>query len=286
MANIASAGKHAVRAAMVAAVLVFSAGSGRALAEAGAVDLELVIAVDVSGSIDPEEAALQRQGYVGALQDPRVLAAVKSGYHGRIAVTYVEWAGAHHRRTIADWSAIGDEASARALADWIGAQSIGTGAWTSISGAITLALDRFAESPYTSRRRVIDISGDGPNNNGPYVLEARDRAVAQGITINGLPIVNDRPSRWGLPPFPDLDLYFEDCVIGGRGAFIVVAEGFGDFAAAIRRKLILEIAGLHPSQAPGIVAAAEHRPRGPRTGPRPPCDIGEKQRLDRGYFDR
>ncbi len=270
-----------IAAAVLAALLAVSARAG-----AESVDLELVVAVDVSGSIDPEEAALQRQGYLTALQDPRVLAAIKSGFHGRIAVTYVEWAGMHHRRTVADWSVISDEASARAFADWIGTQTIGTGAWTSISGAIETALERFAESPHQSKRRVIDISGDGPNNNGPFVLDARGRALAQGITINGLPIINDRPSRWGLSPFADLDLYYEDCVIGGRGAFIIVAEGFGDFAAAIRRKLILEIAGLHPAQAPRMVAAAEHRPRGPRAGPRPPCDIGEKERFNRGYFDR
>ena len=249
--------------------------------EPESVDLELVLAVDVSGSIDHEEAALQRRGYVGALQDERVINAIKTGFHGRIGVTYFEWAGVHHRRTVADWTTIGDAASAKAFADWIAAQSIGAGAWTSISGAIDFALQRFAESPYRSRRRVLDISGDGPNNNGPYVVEWRDRALAQGITINGLPIINERPSRWGLPPFLDLDLYFEDCVIGGRGAFIVVAENFADFASAIRRKLILEIADLHPSQVGRLVPAGEHiRPRG-RAGPRPPCDSGEQERMQR-----
>ena len=249
-------------------------------AEPESVDLELVLAVDVSGSIDPEEAALQRRGYVGALQDERVINAIKTGFHGRVGVTYFEWAGAHHRRTVADWTTIGDMPSARAFADWLEAQTIGAGAWTSISGAIEFALQRFAESPYKSRR-VLDISGDGPNNNGPYVAEWRDRALAQGITINGLPIINERPSRWGLPPFLDLDLYFEDCVIGGRGAFIVVAENFADFASAIRRKLILEIADLHPSQAGRLVPAGEHiRPRG-RAGVRPPCDSGEQERMQR-----
>jgi hypothetical protein len=249
--------------------------------EPESVDLELIIAVDVSGSIDQEEAALQRRGYVNALQDERVINAIKSGFHGRIGATYFEWAGFHHRRTVADWTTIGDAASAKAFADWLAAQSIGAGAWTSISGAIEFGLQRFAESPYRSRRRVLDISGDGPNNNGPYVVEWRDRAVAQGITINGLPIINERPSRWGLPPFLDLDLYFEDCVIGGRGAFIVVAESFADFASAIRRKLILEIAGLHPSQVRRPVPASEHvRPRN-RSGPRPPCDSGEQERMQR-----
>lgn len=249
--------------------------------EPESVDLELILAVDVSGSIDPEEAALQRQGYVGALQDERVINAIKTGFHGRIGVTYFEWAGIHHRRTVADWATIGDPASAKAFTDWIAGQAIGAGAWTSISGAIEFALQRFAESPYRSKRRVLDISGDGPNNNGPYVVEWRDRALAQGITINGLPIINDRPSRWGLPPFPDLDLYFEDCVIGGRGAFIVVAENFADFASAVRRKLILEIADLPPAHAGRLVPASEHlRPRG-RSGPRPPCDSGEQERMQR-----
>jgi hypothetical protein len=289
---------------MLAAAL---AASPAGASESESVDLELVLAIDVSGSIDPEEAALQRRGYIGALQDGRVLSAIKTGFHGKIGVTYFEWAGVHHRRTVADWAVIGDPASAKAFTDWIDSQSISTGAWTSISGAIEFALQRFAESPFKSRRRVLDISGDGPNNNGPYVVEWRDRALAQGITINGLPIINDRPSRWGLPPFLDLDLYFEDCVIGGRGAFIVVADSFDHFAAAIRRKLTLEIADVHPSRgaranpvtpigvhsrdahqimrpdrdAGRLIPAAEHvRPRG-RTGPRPPCDSGEQERFQR-----
>ena len=248
-------------------------------AEPESVDLELVLAIDVSGSIDQEEAALQRRGYVQALQDERVINAIKTGFHGRIGITYFEWAGVHHRRTLAEWTTISDMASARAAADWIEAQSISTGAWTSISGAIDYALQRFAESPYRSKRRVLDISGDGPNNNGPLVVEWRDRAVAQGITINGLPIINERPSRWGLPPFLDLDLYFEDCVIGGRGAFVVVAEGFAEFASAIRRKLIQEIADIRPPRNGRILPASEHA-RGPNR-PRPPCDSGEMERFQR-----
>ena len=249
--------------------------------EPESVDLELVLAIDVSGSIDHDEAALQRRGYVGALQDERVINAIKTGFHGRIGITYFEWAGAHHRRTVADWTTLGDMASAREFAERLAAHPIGSGAWTSLSGAIEFALQRFAESPFRSQRRVLDISGDGPNNNGPYIVEWRDRALAGGITINGLPIINDRPSRWGLPPFLDLDLYFEDCVIGGRGAFIVVAENFADFASAVRRKLILEIADLHPSRVGRLVPAGEHlRPRG-RPGPRPPCDAGEQERFQR-----
>lgn len=275
------------RALWAGACWVLLASLTAGASEPESVDLELIIAVDVSGSIDQDEAALQRRGYVGALQDERVINAIKTGFHGRIGVTYFEWAGFHHRRTVAEWATVGDVASAKAFADWVAAQSISAGAWTSISGAIEFALQRFAESPYRSRRRVLDISGDGPNNNGPPVLEWRDRALAQGITINGLPIINDRPSRWGLPPFLDLDLYFEDCVIGGRGAFIVVAENFADFASAIRRKLILEIADLRPSNVGRLVPAGEHiRPRG-RAGPRPPCDAGEQEQMyRRGLRDR
>jgi len=283
MGHMVRIGRLAARAWAHAAVGAALLGAGLAAAVAAepeSVDLELVLAVDVSGSIDQEEAALQRRGYVAALQDERVVNAIKTGFHGRIGVTYFEWAGIHHRRTVADWTTIGDTASARAFADWIAAQSISAGAWTSISGAIDYGLQRFADSPYKSRRRVLDISGDGPNNNGPYVIEWRDRALAQGITINGLPIINERPSRWGLPPFLDLDLYFEDCVIGGRGAFIVVAESFEDFAFAIRRKLIMEIADMPPRDGRVIPARTHTRERN-RAGPRPPCDAGERERFQR-----
>lgn len=246
------------------------------------VDLELVLAIDVSGSIDEEEAILQRQGYIAAIKDERVVGAIKSGYLGRIAVTYIEWAGSHYQKTVADWTVIYDQASAEAFAESLARQPITTELWTSISGAIEYALQRFQDSPHTSKRRVIDISGDGPNNRGGSVIESRERAIRQGITINGLPIINDRPSRWGLRPMPDLDLYYEDCVIGGRGAFLVVAESFGDFARAVRRKLILEIADLYPP--PRLAAERPARPLGPARG-RPPCDAGERQMMER-YWDR
>jgi hypothetical protein len=218
--------------------------AGRALAdELERVDLELIIAVDVSGSIDPEEAALQRDGYLRALVHPQVVAAITGGERKKIAITYFEWAGYHYQRLIVDWSVISDPSSAQAFTAQIAAQPISIERWTSISGAIEYALKRFSLSPYRGSRRVIDISGDGRNNNGRDIADARAEALAQGITINGLPIVNDRPTRWGTPPERDLDIYYREQVIGGPGAFYIVAEGFQSFADAIRAKLVREIAG-------------------------------------------
>ena len=212
------------------------------------VDLELVLAVDVSGSIDEVEARLQRQGYVSALAHPQVVEAIEAGPLGRIAVTYVEWANNLYHRTIVDWTLVDDAFSAGAIAAAVGEAPIVTGRWTSISGAIDHAVGLFDDNGYRGLRRVVDISGDGYNNNGRSVQAARDRAVAAGLTINGLPIVNDRLNPWGGPPPADLDLYYQDYVIGGPGAFIVIAQDFDDFARAILSKLILEIAGTPPAQ--------------------------------------
>jgi hypothetical protein len=208
------------------------------------VDLELVLAIDVSGSIDEVEADLQRRGYLKALVDPAVVGAITSGRHHAIAVTYVEWAGGHFQRTVVDWSVIRDLASAKAFAAKLDAEPVITAAWTSISGAIQFGVARFAESPHKGDRRVIDISGDGRNNSGLELEPVRRMALAKGITINGLPIMNNRPNPYGRPPDRDLDKYYRNEVIGGRGAFIVVAQGFGAFAEAIRAKLIREVAGL------------------------------------------
>ena len=211
------------------------------------VDLELVLAVDVSGSMDREEAEMQRAGYVSALVDPKVLRAIRSGYHGRIAATYVEWSGWDHNEVITGWWLLESEESVRAFSDVIAAAPLTRGRYTSISGAIEFSLPLFDQNAYESKRRVIDVSGDGPNNSGRLVLVARDEAVAAGITINGLPIVNDRIDPFGWPQLPLLDLYYESCVIGGPRAFMVVAEGFHSFATAIRKKLVIEIADLAPA---------------------------------------
>jgi hypothetical protein len=206
------------------------------------VDLELALAVDVSGSIDRDEAALQRDGYVKALLDPRVLQAIAGGKQKRIAVVYFEWASYGYQRLAVDWTAISGRPSAEAFVKRLAAAPTSTERWTSISGAIEFAMKRFEANPYRGARRVIDISGDGRNNNGRDLEEARAEALALGIVINGLPIVNDRPTRWGTPPERDLDLYYRDSVIGGPGAFYIVADGFQSFADAIRTKLLREIA--------------------------------------------
>jgi hypothetical protein len=205
------------------------------------VDLELVLAVDVSPSVDDFEAAQQRNGYLGALTHPAVISAVQSGLFGRIAITYVEWAGQDYQRTVVDWTLIQDGDSARSFADKIAAQPITNWPSTSISGVIDFARQRFENNGYESQRHVIDISGDGPNSSGRPVEQARNEAVAAGITINGLPVFNDRPNPGGAGLAVDLDLYYELKVIGGPGAFYMLAD-FDAFAPTILRKLIREIA--------------------------------------------
>ena len=251
--------------------LLFSAP---APAETGEVpvDLELVLAVDISSSVDGYEARLQRDGYVQAILDARVMRAIKSGVLGRIAVTYVEWASYDYQRTAVDWTLIHDEMSAQAFALQVARASVITGRRTSISALIEYVAPQFEGNRFEGTRLVIDISGDGPNNHGTLVHYARDAAVTAGIVINGLPILNDRPNRFGFPIMKGLDLYYRECVIGGPGAFIVTAESFVDFADAIRSKLIMEIAGTTPAtdRSPNLrhLAAA---------GDSAPCDAGERQ---------
>ncbi len=261
-------------------ILAISLGAGLASSAPVSVDLELVLAVDVSGSVDEVEGRLQRMGYVNAFRSPSVLRAIQSGRHKSIAVTYMEWAGFDFQRVVVGWRKIHDGASAEAFAYLLSQAPIGVGPYTSISGAIDFALPLFENNGFSSERRVIDISGDGPNNSGEYVTNARDRAIRAGVTINGLPIVNNRPSPWGRMPMPNLDLYYRKCVIGGRRAFLVVADDFKSFGRAIRRKLILEIVGL-PA---GEEQQQAHGLRGPEATPvsvsrvAPPCDAGEKRR--------
>ncbi len=250
------------------AVCVWLSSHGDGAAAERAVDLELVLAVDISNSMDMEEAALVRQGFVRAFRHPDVIDAIQRGQLGRIAVTYVEWGHHQYQRTRVDWVEIADASSAAAFAEAVERSSVMLVEWTSISGAVAFGAQRFVGNGFRSERRIIDISGDGPNNKGPYVVAVRDRALADGIVINGLPIINDRPQVYGYPTFPDLDLYYEDCVIGGPGSFVVVADGFKDFARAVLRKLVTEIAGRTLPQ--NIIWLAAARPR-------PPCNAGEIQ---------
>ena len=237
------------------------------------VDLELVLAVDVSRSIDADEATLQREGYVRAFRDPEVIRAIQHGILGRIAVTYVEWAGAGHWRQIDGWQLIEGPDGAESLIAKLNGLPPAAAMRTSISGAIEFGMRQFVDNGFEGTRRTIDISGDGPNNDGILVTTARDLALAAGITINGLPILDNGGGPYSWYNIPDLDLYYENCVITGPGAFVVTAQGFDDFARAVRRKLILEIAGRAPPQQPRLIRAQARSES--RT---PPCDIGEQLR--------
>jgi hypothetical protein len=252
-------------------------GSARAAGQP--VDLELALGIDVSGSVDDEEAMLQRRGYIAAFRDPDVIHAIETGTLGRIAVAYYEWAGYGHMRIITDWTLINGRAAAHAFADSLERNPPQTAHRTAISSAIDYAAAWFGANEFDGTRRVVDISGDGANNWGGPVTEARDRAVAQGVVINGLPIVNDRPGPSGRPQLPNLDLYYENCVIGGPGAFIVVANSFAGFAEAVRRKLILEIANIAPRDGSGITSV-QFQP----DPVAPPCDVGEQRWLDEDDF--
>lgn len=226
------------------AVLLVAAFSAVAAAELP-VDLELVLAVDVSGSVDDIEANQQRQGYIEAFRDPLVHRAIEQGAHRRIAVTYIEWAGAGWQQVVVPWTLLdGPEACAR-MADMLAEAPIGRGRWTSISGAIDFAARLFDDNGFDGDRKVIDISGDGTNNNGRPVEDARWEALEKGIVINGLPILNDRPQPFGMPTPRQLALddYYERWVIGGPGSFMVVANDFDDFRRAVLAKLVREIAG-------------------------------------------
>ena len=203
----------------------------------------LVLAVDVSRSVDEDEARLQREGYRAAVSDPAVVEAIRGGMIGAIGIAYVEWAGAEYQRLVLPWTRIGGQADATAWSERLAEAPRASLSWTSISAALEFSRGVLAEAPFEATRRVVDVSGDGVNNSGPPAEQARDRAVAEGITINGLPILNDRPTFGRPPPIP-LDQYYRDSVIGGPGAFVIAAEDFEAFGNAIRRKLIREVAGL------------------------------------------
>jgi hypothetical protein len=253
---------------MVAACL--SPGLSRA-DDALEVDLELVLAVDISFSMDPEELALQRQGYIEAIRSSEVHKVIGQGLLGRIAIAYVEWAGTHEQRLVVPFHLVDGRTSADILADKIAAEPIRRAYRTSISGAIDFSARLFGTGGFKGARRVIDVSGDGPNNNGRPVLAARDEALDKGIVINGLPVVL---KRGGLGDVEDLDDYYRDCVIGGPNAFVIAIREREKFAEAIRQKILLEIADLMP-QAPRVIPAQyTHKSR-------PDCLVGERQWRER-----
>jgi Protein of unknown function (DUF1194) len=235
------------------------------------VDIELVLAVDVSYSMDMDELAIQREGYAQAIVSKEFLQALRSGPNGKISVTYFEWAASSDQKVIIPWRLIDGPETADAVANEIMKTPIRRASRTSISGAIYFAMPLFNEDPYHGLRKVIDISGDGPNNNGPPVTIARDEALSKGIVINGLPIMVKEPS-YSTMDIDNLDYYYEDCVIGGPGAFVVTIKDREKFKEAIRTKLLLEVAGRTPERPVMHVAEKE---------PRVSCMIGEKIWQDR-----
>ena len=244
------------------------------------VDLELVLAVDVSWSMDPEEQRLQRDGYIGAFRDPQIIKAIQSGPQGRIAVTYVEWAGPEIHFVVVPWMLVDGAKAAQELASRLAERQISRHRMTSISSALQFSARQFDASPYRGLRRVIDVSGDGPNNSGPSpVTMVRDELVKRGIIINGLPIIlkvgQNNGFGWGQD-ISDLDAYYAQCVIGGPGSFSIPIRKSEEFATATRQKLLQEISAL-----PELVLPLLHRvqfgpaPRAPTTSS-VDCEIGER----------
>jgi hypothetical protein len=251
------------------------------------IDLALALAIDISGSIDPEEAQLQRQGYVEAFRDPVIVRAILGGPNGRIAVTYYEWSDSWMQKLLIDWTLLDSEASIAAFAQRLADTPISIARRTSISGAIRYAIPLFGRSPYQSTRKVLDISGDGSNNDGALVTDMRYEALKERIAINGLPIMNDRPNPFGFPNETDLDQYYLHCVTGGPRSFVEVARSFEDFPRAVRKKLLQEVADrdMRRILRPGVqLAQAGRRDVGEpdytkfvRPGYEPGCDVGERR---------
>lgn len=204
------------------------------------VDLQLVLAVDVSRSIDEVEAELQRRGYIEALTNERVIDAILSGEHKRIAICYTEWAGTHYQVVVIDWTMLDSPAAARRFAEKLAEAPRTSQSWTAVGAALAHAGQRFESSGFAPKRRVIDVSGDGRTNDGPPAEIVRDKLVAQGIVINGLPVMMNR-TNFGRPPDLMLDKYYEENVIGGPGSFMIVADNFDHFSRAVRTKLVREI---------------------------------------------
>jgi len=265
--------------AVIAAVAAWAAPTPR-LADrsptAVPVDVELVIAVDVSYSMDPDEQALQREGYVQALRSPEFLQALRQGPNGAIAATYFEWAGQNDQKILLPWRLINGAEAADAVAAELASLPYRRASRTSISGGLRFAKPLFDNSGYRGLRRVIDVSGDGANNDGALIQPTRDDVLAAGITINGLPIMLKRPLP-GSVDIENLDIYYEDCVVGGPGAFVVPIRERAEFIKATRTKLILEIAGRMPE--PHVIPASS-------AAPRISCTIGEQRWRDRfGGYD-
>jgi Protein of unknown function (DUF1194) len=233
---------------LLASLMVAAALAPAAANAADDVDLLLVLAVDVSRSIDAAKFQMQREGYAAAVADPHVLEAVQSGHTGRIGLSLVEWSGVGAQKVVIDWMAISDGNSAKGFGDRLLEAPRSFADRTSISGAIEFAMGQFDKAPYRAARHTIDVSGDGTNNAGRDVGLARDEAVAKGITINGLVILSDNPMSWNpdhTNPPGGLANYYRNNVVGGPNAFVMVAENFNSFGQAMIKKMIAEVAQAH-----------------------------------------
>ena len=234
-------------------------------------DVALVIAVDVSSSMEGDEQGLQREGFVEAFRSSLVHEAIENGLHGRIAVTYVEWSGVKDQRVLVPWTVIDSPERAISFANHLSYQPIRQAGMTSISGIVDHSRRLFEQLGGAPVRRVIDISGDGHNNDGRHVIYARDEAVADGIVINGLPIMFMR--TFGTTGLEDLDLYFKECVIGGEGAFVLPLHDPTQFAMVIRTKIVREIAGISDGGDPLLIPAQASMPS-------MNCMTGERRRQE------
>ncbi len=258
----------AILPGLIAAVPIAAARDGPV-----AVDAEVVLAVDVSYSMNDDEQHLQRAGYVEAIQSPEFLQALRANALGRIAVAYMEWASYGDQKVLVDWTLIEGPDSARGFAERLAEAPFRRARRTSISGAIDASMRMFDGNGFQGARRVIDVSGDGPNNDGRAIVAARDEAVAKGMTINGLPLVSIR--RYvGFADIENLDVYYQDCVIGGLGAFMVPVNDTQKFVEATRIKLVQEIARAPLRPEPPLELASTSEPR-------VSCTIGESKWLQR-----
>jgi hypothetical protein len=230
--------------APILALFALSSSAPAAAPAGEQVDLKLVLATDVSGSINEEEFQVQREGTAAAFTDPTVVRSIQGGALGRIAVAMFDFSSPEYGKVVVDWHIIKDKASAQAFSELVLAAPRSPGRRTSVSNALELGstMIEATEKDIVATRRVIDVSGDGPNNDGDAMREVHDRIIGMGIVVNGLPIMDDNANGY----YPDLDKYYSACVAGGRGAFVVVAKSFKDFGLAMRHKLILEISGIDP----------------------------------------
>ncbi len=236
------------------------------------VDVQLVLAVDTSLSMTREELEIQRAGYASALTHPAVLAAIRTGFYGQVAMTFVEWSGTDQQRVVVPWHLVATREDAAVIAGQIRAERQPGWRRTSISSALQFAAQLFAGNGFSSDRKIIDLSGDGPNNAGVPVTFARDSVVRQGITINGLPLMTGLGYDTALE-FEALDRYYEECVIGGPGAFVMPVAAWEEFAETVRRKLVLELSGAEPSPRMQRVSGAIYD-----------CLVGEKLWQQRRFY--